>query len=125
MKYYLMVIRNYLGFSGRASRKEYWNFVLWNFIIGVLLGIIAAIIGDKDRIINLLYGLAVLTPSLAVGARRLHDINFSGWWLLLGLIPFIGAIILAIFALKNSQPGDNKYGSSPKVALITTENKAD
>lgn len=120
-----MVIRNYLGFSGRASRKEYWNFVLWNFIIGVLLGIIAAIIGDKDRIINLLYGLAVLTPSLAVGARRLHDINFSGWWLLLGLIPFIGAIILAIFALKNSQPGDNKYGSSPKVALITTENKAD
>ena len=65
-------------------------------------------------ILRIVYGLGVLLPSLAVGFRRLHDTNRSGWWLLLDLIPVIGAIVLLVFFCTDSNPGDNRYGQNPK-----------
>jgi len=69
-------------------------------------------------LLGTLYSLAVLIPSIAVSVRRLHDINRSGWWLLIGLIPIIGAIILLIFAATDSQPGENQYGPNPRAITL-------
>lgn len=116
MEWYVKVIRNYAGFQGRARRTEYWMFVLFNFIASFILELI-------DRIAHIapfltgIYALAVLLPSLAVAVRRLHDIGKSGWWLLIGLIPVIGDIILFVFACLDSQPFENQYGPNPKLSL--------
>ncbi len=114
MSWYLKVLKNYVGFKGRARRKEYWMFVLFNVIISIILSIIELSMGMEEAIISGLYGLAVLLPSLAVSVRRLHDIGKSGWWLLIGFIPIIGMIILLVFSCLDSQEGDNQYGPSPK-----------
>jgi uncharacterized membrane protein YhaH (DUF805 family) len=110
----LAVLKNYAGFNGRARRTEYWMFVLINFVIGIVLEIIGALI--KTQIIYYLYSLAVLIPSLAVGVRRLHDIGKSGWWLLIGLIPIVGWILLIVWAATPGQSGSNQYGPDPKLA---------
>lgn len=112
MEWYLKVLKNYVGFSGRARRKEYWMFALFSFIVSLILTIVEKLIG-LDSVLSGLYSLAVLLPSLAVGARRLHDIGKSGWWLLIGLIPLIGAIVLIVFFCQDSQD-DNQYGANPK-----------
>jgi uncharacterized membrane protein YhaH (DUF805 family) len=117
MDWYLGVLKKYAEFNGRARRKEYWMFVLFNIIISVVLSIIDRVIGNPEMglgILGTLYALAVLLPSLAVGARRLHDTGRSGWWLLIGLIPCIGFIVLIIFTVEDSQAGDNQYGPNPK-----------
>ena len=115
---YLEVLRNYAVFDGRARRKEYWMFVLANIIIGVIAGFIAGILGSfLGMIVNImvvLYTLAILIPSIAVGVRRLHDTGRSGWWILIGLIPLIGAIVLIMFTIQDSAPGENEYGPNPK-----------
>lgn len=113
MQYYLHALKNYVGFSGRARRKEYWMFTLFNFIVTLVLAIVDYLAG-MDQVLTSLYSLAIFLPSLAVGARRLHDIGKSGWWQLISLIPFIGAIILLIFFVKDSEPGDNRFGPNPK-----------
>jgi uncharacterized membrane protein YhaH (DUF805 family) len=115
MNYYLSVLENYTQFSGRARRKEYWMFIFVNTIIFVVLGILGYFVsGQIMAIIDAVYGLLMLIPSLAVIVRRLHDIGKSGWWILIALVPFIGAIVLLIFAVMDSQPGQNQYGSNPK-----------
>lgn len=118
MHWYLEVLKKYAVFSGRARRREYWIFSLINILIGFLLGVIEGIAGiapeSDESILALLYSLAVLLPSLAVGVRRLHDIGKSGWWLLIGLVPLIGAIVLFIFFLRDSEPGTNRFGPNPK-----------
>jgi len=114
MEWYLKVLKNYVGFEGRARRTEYWMFVLFNFIVSLVLGLIGGLIG-LDTILSYIYALAILLPSLAVGARRLHDTGRSGWMLLLSLIPLVGGIILIVFLCQDSEPGDNKYGSNPKL----------
>src|SRR5580692_10686324 len=95
MNWYLGVLKNYTGFSGRARRTEFWMFVLFNLIASIVLGIIGAII--KFPFLGAIYGLAILLPSLAVAFRRLHDTGKSAWWILIGIIPFVGAIILIVF----------------------------
>ncbi len=112
MNWYLEVLKKYAVFSGRARRREFWFFVLFNFIIMIILMIIAQAI--NSAILSTIYSLAVLIPSIAVTVRRLHDTDRTGWWILIGLIPIIGAIILIIFAVLDSQKGENKYGPSPK-----------
>lgn len=114
MEWYLKVLKNYVGFQGRARRKEYWMFALVSLIISIALSIVE-VIADLSSILTGLYSLATLLPSLAVGTRRLHDTGRSGWWQLLGLIPLIGAIILIVFMCQDSQKHDNKYGSNPKM----------
>jgi uncharacterized membrane protein YhaH (DUF805 family) len=112
MNWYLSVLKNYVGFSGRARRTEYWMFALISFVITVVLGIIDRMIGSN--IPGYLYSLAVLLPALAVGARRLHDTGKSGWLMLLVLIPIIGWIALLVFFVSAGNVGSNAYGADPK-----------
>lgn len=113
MDWYLKVLQNYVGFQGRARRTEYWMFFLFNFIIGIVLGILGAVIGLGNGL-NYLYSLAIFLPSLAVGCRRLHDTGKSGLWLLIALVPFVGAIVLLVFMCLDSEEGTNQYGPNPK-----------
>ncbi len=113
--WYLKVLKNYAIFTGRARRTEFWMFALINLLISLGLALIGAIIGGRF-VLQSLYSLAVLIPSLAVSVRRLHDTNRTGWWMLIGLIPLVGAIVLLVFAVQDSQVGDNQYGPNPKAA---------
>ena len=113
MNWYLEVMKKYAVFSGRARRREYWMFTLVNLIIFLVLALIEGFLGSPG-VISILYGLAILIPGLAVSVRRLHDIDRSGWWLLIGFVPVIGAVILLVFMLINSKPGENQYGANPK-----------
>jgi uncharacterized membrane protein YhaH (DUF805 family) len=106
------VLTQYATFSGRARRSEYWWFFLAYFIASVVASIIDGILGVM--VLGVILGLGLLIPTLAVGVRRLHDIGKSGWWLLIGLIPLVGAIVLLVFACQDSQPGTNQWGPSPK-----------
>ena len=116
MNWYLEGLKKYAVFSGRARRKAYWMFTLFNVIIVIVLGIIEVLVGGPG-IVGMLYSLAVLIPGIAVLVRRLHDTNRSGWWLLIGLVPLIGPIILLVFVVQDSQAGANQYGPNPKVAI--------
>lgn len=112
MDWYLAVLKKYAVFSGRARRKEFWMFVLINFIVAIALGVVDMMLGTV--VLGLIYAVATIIPSLAVGARRLHDIGKTGWWQLIGLVPLIGLIVLIIFFVMDSNPGDNQYGPNPK-----------
>lgn len=101
MDWYIGVLKNYALFTGRARRKEYWMFVLINMIISAILNVIQAVIGMETPYITIIYSLAVLLPSIAVAVRRLHDTERSGWWLLISLIPIVGAIVLIVFMCQN------------------------
>lgn len=126
MHWYIDVLRNYVGFSGRARRKEYWMFTLINVIITTILYYIMMgtmtppnELGEGGSLgigfyLYGLYTLAVMLPSLAVCVRRLHDTDRSGWWILLGIIPVIGAIVLLVFLCLEGTVGDNRFGSDPK-----------
>jgi uncharacterized membrane protein YhaH (DUF805 family) len=124
MNYYTDVLKKYAVFSGRARRKEYWLFALWNFIIVLvfdalmfvfgMMGNSGTILTQLVSVVGCLYVLAIILPSLGVFVRRLHDTGRTGWWILIGLIPVIGGIVLLIFSVMDSQPGDNKYGPNPK-----------
>lgn len=116
MNWYLEVLKKYAVFSGRARRREFWFFVLFNFIIMIILMIIAQAI--NSAILSTIYSLAVLIPSIAVTVRRLHDTNRTGWWVLIGLIPVIGFIVLLIFTVQDSQEGENQHGPNPKGAAV-------
>tara|TARA_R100000005_G_scaffold96344_1_gene82558 strand:- start:2504 stop:2887 length:384 start_codon:yes stop_codon:yes gene_type:complete len=121
MNWYLDVLKNkYAMFNGRARRKEYWFFVLFNILASIALGIVDGITGtfNDEMGVGLLggiYWLAVLIPAIAVAVRRLHDTGRTGWWLLLCLIPVIGGLVLLIFMVFDSEPGDNQYGPNPKL----------
>ncbi len=110
-------LSKYADFSGRARRSEYWYFVLFNLVVGIVASILDNILGtDMDTgsgVIGGLASLALLLPGLAVGVRRLHDISRSGWWILVGLIPLVGWIILIVWFVQDSH-GDNEHGPSPK-----------
>lgn len=108
---------NYATFSGRARRSEYWWFVLFNLIVSVVLALVFGGNGmGGGNLANSLWSLATLLPSLAVGARRLHDIDRTGWWLLIGFIPLIGLIVLLVFFTKKGTPGPNRFGTDPLAA---------
>lgn len=114
--YFMDVItKNYVNFEGRATRTQYWMFVLFNFILGFVLGLLGSmdnILGSLFTVIYVLYYLGLLLPSLAIAARRLHDTNRSGWWQLIALIPFIGTIILLVFLVLPSTPGQNRFDAA-------------
>lgn len=118
MNWYLTVWKKYAQFSGRARRSEYWYFTLFNIIASILLVIVDGILGSFSAeagmgILGGLYALAALIPSLAVAVRRLHDTGRSGWWLLIALIPLVG-IVLLVFMVLDSSPGQNQFGPNPK-----------
>jgi uncharacterized membrane protein YhaH (DUF805 family) len=122
LSWYLEALKKYAVFSGRSRRMEYWYFVLFNIIVSIVLGVIdGLLLGTLDSgmgagLLSGIYSLAVLIPTLAVTVRRLHDIDRSGWWILIALVPLIGVIVLLVFALLEGTPGDNQYGPNPKGA---------
>jgi|SRR5271169_4657524 uncharacterized membrane protein YhaH (DUF805 family) len=103
--------RKYVVFSGRAQRPEYWYWFLFGLLIAILAAIVDhAIFGPKTEVISTLTSLGLLLPGLAVIVRRLHDIDRSGWWILIGLVPLGGVIILIVFACLRGTPGPNRFG---------------
>jgi uncharacterized membrane protein YhaH (DUF805 family) len=121
MNWYVEALKKYAVFSGRSRRKEYWFFVLFNVLASIVLAAIDGATGSFNPetgmgTLGTIYALAVLLPSLAVSVRRLHDTGRSGWWLLIGLVPVIGAIVLLVFMVQDSKPGENQFGANPKGA---------
>lgn len=111
--WYVDVLKKYAMFSGRADRQEFWMFTLISFLISIVLAVVDAALGTSP-LLGALYSLAVLLPSLAVGVRRLHDTDRTGWWLLIGLIPIVGAIVLLVFLASAGKSHDNAYGPNPQ-----------
>jgi len=121
VSWYLEALKKYAVFSGRARRMEYWYFVLFNLIVAFVLALIDTLLGTTTGVSSFgllsgIYSLAVLIPTLAVLVRRLHDIDRTGWWILINLIPLVGTIVLLVFALMPGTPGSNQYGPDPKQA---------
>lgn len=110
MKWYLKAWKNYTVFDGRASRTEYWMFFLFNFLAGFVLGFVEGVLGaisnTDQSVLSTIYAWAVLVPSLAVGWRRMHDTDRSGWWL---FFPIVNLVFLASEGTK----GDNRFGANP------------
>ena len=111
----------YAVFGGRARRKEYWFFVLFNIIVAVVLALVDMLLGTFSSSSNIglfsgIYSLAVVIPTLAVAIRRLHDTDRSGWWILISFVPLIGSIVLLVFYVMDSTPGQNRFGPNPKGA---------
>lgn len=120
------VLSKYATFSGRASREEYWWYVLAMLIVMVIARLIdgllyAPMVGTgafddaAGQPLSFLLSLALLLPGLAVSARRLHDLGRTGWWLLIGLVPVIGALVLLYFYVQKGDPGSNRYGEPTKL----------
>ncbi|WP_201527587.1 DUF805 domain-containing protein [Psychrobacter frigidicola] len=108
-------LRNYVNFSGRARRKEYWYFVLVQFILMFIAMVLDAVIFNSETgLFYVLVALGLFLPSIAVGVRRLHDTSRSGWWLLMSLIPLIGTIILLVFFASDTKPKTNRWGPPAK-----------
>ncbi|HRO78692.1 MAG TPA: DUF805 domain-containing protein [Acinetobacter towneri] len=111
--WFIKCIKNYVNFSGRARRKEYWFFRLTIFLLTMAILLVESVLGS-DGIFLGLFLLATFLPDLSVSVRRLHDVGRSGWWLLMLFIPIIGAILLLIWFVTEGQKNENLYGSSPK-----------
>jgi uncharacterized membrane protein YhaH (DUF805 family) len=121
-------LRKYAQFDGRARRSEFWLFWLFIMIVQIVFNVLVATVGGgamtagappAGPVMGLYmllgaFGLAVLVPGIAVAFRRLHDTNRSAWWLLIALIPFIGALVLIVFYLLPGTPGENRFGPDPK-----------
>ncbi|GLI86343.1 membrane protein [Rossellomorea marisflavi] len=122
MSWFLKGLKQYADFSGRARRQEFWMYMLFYSIFGIILyGV--AVIGmamQSEGIILLgmgiyiLYTLALLVPTLAITVRRLHDTGRSGFWYFIGFVPLVGGIILIVFCCLDSENGNNQWGSNPK-----------
>jgi len=119
MNYYLEALKKYAVFEGRARRKEYWMFLLFSVLIEVALEIVGEILGfsggSRRSVISSLYSLAVLIPSIAVAVRRMHDVDKSGWYI---LIPIYNLVLI----LTDGTFGDNQYGPDPKNRTFDIEN---
>ncbi|EJM27996.1 MULTISPECIES: DUF805 domain-containing protein [Pseudomonas] len=103
---YVEALKNFAEFKGRATRREYWMFILINMGICIVIGVLDAMLNTKGVLYNL-YSLVMLLPSIAVGVRRMHDTDRSGWWLLL-------PIVNLVFLVQDSQPGPNRFGPNRK-----------
>ena len=111
------VLTQYATFTGRARRSEFWWFYLFNFIVSIAASIVDAAIGAP--VLQIVVGLGLLIPGLAVGARRLHDTGRSGWWQLIGLVPLVGIILLIVWWATDGHPGPNRWGPSPKYGVTS------
>jgi uncharacterized membrane protein YhaH (DUF805 family) len=130
MQWYIGVFKKFAQFAGRARRKEFWMFTLFNIIVGIVIGIVESALGLATTSssngtmsfnggpISVIYSLAALIPSVAVAVRRMHDIGKSGWMLLLGIIPLVGLIVIYWLA-KDGDPQTNAFGPNPKMDMIS------
>jgi uncharacterized membrane protein YhaH (DUF805 family) len=122
MHWYFDGLKQYAVFFGRARRKEYWFYQLFNSLFVLALLVVDAMTGTMRGkaglgLLSGVFVLATLLPSLGVWVRRLHDTNRSGWWIFIGLIPLVGPLIMLVFTFQDSQPSANEYGPNPKAVL--------
>lgn len=122
MNWWLAAMKKYVDFSGRARRKEYWMFALFNLIFLIAALVLDLLLGSVNEglgygLFYSLFSLGILLPTWSVTVRRLHDVGKSGWWIFISLIPFIGGLWLLILTLTDGQAGDNRYGASPKLTV--------
>ena len=127
MNYFLDGLKNYATFSGRATRQQYWMFYLFYIIFYIVLSVLDGLTGTYDEeigigLLSTIFSLGLFIPSIAILARRLHDIGRTGWWILLLFIPLIGAIVILIFTLLDSESNENEYGESLKYPNTETTN---
>ncbi|HEU4877585.1 MAG TPA: DUF805 domain-containing protein [Sphingomicrobium sp.] len=115
-------LKKYADFSGRAPRAEYWWFYLLTVVAYIVAMILDSIIGAGGAggfgLLSIVVMLGLLLPSLAAGVRRLHDTDRSGWWLLIALVPLVGAIVLLVFWVLEGTRGDNRFGPDPYSAEL-------
>jgi uncharacterized membrane protein YhaH (DUF805 family) len=143
MEWMLMPLRRYAEFSGRSRRKEYWMFTLFLILVSVVLMAIEMALGIEEMFgagggpLSLIFTLATFIPSISVSVRRLHDVDRTGWWLLVPLLAFVllgfagvtqmawlaafggtvalvSVIAILVFAVSNGTPGSNRFGPDPK-----------
>jgi len=134
VSWYIKVLKQYVDFGGRARRKEYWMFALFNLLVTIVLAVIDNALGlgsftsttgpdGASAAFNVgllggIYALAVFLPGLAVAIRRLHDTDRSGWWVLIALVPLVGGIVLLVFFVLEGTRGSNRFGADPKSAAL-------
>ena len=115
-------LKKYADFSGRAPRAEYWWFYLLTVVAYIVAMVLDSIIGAGGAggfgLLSIVVMLGLLLPSLAAGVRRLHDTDRSGWWLLIALVPLVGAIVLLVFWVLEGTRGDNRFGPDPYSAEL-------
>jgi uncharacterized membrane protein YhaH (DUF805 family) len=119
MSWFMTALKKYATFSGRSRRREYWYFTLFYLLIDVVFMLVDMALGtysfkDGVGLLTTIFSLAMLLPSLGVSVRRLHDTGHSGWWILIAFIPLLGALILLVFFVRDSDPATNQYGENPK-----------
>lgn len=103
--------QRYVTFEGRSARWEYWYWFLFNVIAGAVLGAISDNLGGA-------FSLAVLLPGIAVAVRRLHDIDRSGWWVLIALVPLIGWLVMLYWTVQRGTVGANRFGPEPLAGVL-------
>jgi uncharacterized membrane protein YhaH (DUF805 family) len=121
MSWFIIALKKYAVFSGRARRAEFWYFNLFILLLSIAFQLLDWALGLNKAaggfaVFSLIFALATLLPSLAVAVRRLHDTGRRGWWILIALVPLVGIIVLLVFYVQDSQPGENQYGPNPKAA---------
>lgn len=116
MQWYLSALKKYAVLRGRARRKEYWMFSLFNFLVACIIGVVCVFSTSPEVGVSVLciYLLLVAFPGFAVTVRRLHDIDRSGWWILISCIPVVGPFILLYFSFCAGTTGENRFGEDPK-----------
>ena len=119
MSWFLMAIKKYAQFDGRSQRSEYWFFALFYILFAIAATLIDVGIGSYDPqsgfgLLSAILAIGLFIPSLSVSVRRLHDTDRSGWWLLICLIPLVGAIWFLVLMVFDSTPGNNRFGPNPK-----------
>ncbi len=119
MNWYLKALKQYTVFRGRARRKEYWFFLLFQVLFLIIAALLDTVLGinfqgKRFGPLYIVVAIVQILPGLAVSVRRLHDVGKSGWFLLLNLIPIIGGFWLLILVCRDSMPGENQYGPNPK-----------
>lgn len=112
MQYFTNALKKYADFSGRATRQEYWMYILFYMVFYIVLAMVGGVLGLS--ILTTVFSLGLLVPTISLAARRLHDTGRTGWWQLLSLVPIVGSIVLIVFLVQDSHD-DNPYGPNPKV----------
>jgi len=118
---YLDAFRKYTGFTGRATRRDYWSFVIVSMVVTFVIVLAETIVGIKDSFISTLYSLAIICPGIALCTRRLHDVNKSGWWQLASVVPLLNLFYLYLLWIKPGTPESNKFGAPAASAAAASQ----
>jgi len=113
MQWFILAMKNFRNFSGRARRKEYWMFFLFYMILAMVFSLVDIVLGLPAIFLNI-FIIVMLVPTIAICVRRLHDTGRSGWWYLINFVPVIGFIVWLVFTVQAGEAEDNRFGPDPK-----------